>query len=280
MRKVSVAVVCALAAVAAVAAIATAQGTVPSLAVTASPTAVSVGATGAIAPGPTQLQISRAQSRAGLSMFIGLLVPGVSLQDLQAALRRDDRTRGSQALGMVSIQSSVSFSGTQTRRTVGLTLKPGLTYVMVSEPESQGDSPPASRGFATFTTGTQGNGATAPRPDATVRMVDLRFRGSRTLPRRGVVRVQNFGGGPHIAIAFPLRAGVTSSQFGRAIRSNSQSRVGRLLAGAPVELQNVLSGGGTSNDQTVSFARSGRYGLVCFVNEHNRLGMYRVVRVR
>jgi len=92
--------------------------------------------------------------------------------------------------------------------------------------------------------------------------------------------VQNFGGGPHIAIAFPLRAGVTSSQFGRAIRSNSQSRVGRLLAGAPVELQNVLSGGGTSNDQTVSFARSGRYGLVCFVNEHNRLGMYRVVRVR
>jgi hypothetical protein len=50
-------------------------------------------------------------------------------------------------------------------------------------------------------------------------------------------RVQNAGAGPHIAIAFPLRSGVTNAQ-------------------------------------------AGRYALVCFVNEHNRLGTYRVVTVR
>ena len=280
MFKTFAAAVGALAAIAAVAAVATAQQPVPTVAVTASPTAVAAQAAGPLAAGPTHFQINRAANRNGLSVYFALLVPGVSLQDLQAALRRDDRTRGSEALGMVSIRSSVSLSGSETRKDVTFTLKPGLTYVMLSEPDSQGDNPPASRGLGTFATGAQGNGATAPRPNATVRMVDLRFRGSTTLPRRGVVRVENFGGGPHIAVAFPLRPTVTSAQFGRAIRSNSNQALGRLLAGQPVGLQNVLSGGGASNDQTVSFARAGRYALVCFVDQHNVLGMYRLVRVR
>jgi uncharacterized cupredoxin-like copper-binding protein len=278
--KTCAAVVGALAGIAAVAAVATAQQPVPTVAVTASPTAVAVQPAGPLAAGPTHFQINRAQNRNGLSVYFALLVPGVSLQDLQAALLRDDRTRGSQSLGMVSIQSSVAFSGTETRKDVTFTLKPGLSYVMVTEPDAQNDRPPASRGFGTFATGAQASGATAPQPNATVRMVDLRFRGSATLPRRGVVRVENFGAGPHIAIAFPLRSSVTSAQFGRALRSNSEQAIGRLVAGQPVALQNVLSGGGTSNDQTVSFARSGKYGLVCFVNEHNRLGMYRLVNVR
>jgi hypothetical protein len=270
----------ALAIIAAVAAVAMAQQPVPTVAVTASPTAVAVQPAGPLAAGPTHFQINRAASRTGLSVYFALLVPGVSLQDLQAALRRDDRTRGSQSLGMVSIQSSVSFSGSDTRKDVTFTIKPGLTYVMVTEPDAQGDNPPASRGVGTFAVGAQANGATAPQPNATVRMVDLRFRGSATLPRHGVVRVENFGAGPHIAIAFPLRSSVTTAQFGRALRSNSNRALGRLVAGEPVALQNVLSGGGNSNDQTVSFARSGKYALVCFVDQHNVLGMYRLVTVR
>jgi hypothetical protein len=280
MLKLSVALAGGLATVALAAAIASAQQPVPTVAVTASPTAVALQPAGPLAAGPTRFQISRAASRTGLSVYFAVLVPGFTLQDVQAALRRDDRTRGSQSLGMVSIVSSVTLSGSETRRDVTFTLKAGLSYIMVTEPDTQGDNPPASRGFGTFATSAQANGATVPRPDATVRMVDLRFRGSATLPRRGVVRVENFGAGPHIAIAFPLRSSVTTAQFGRALRSNSNRAVGRLVAGEPVALQNVLSGGGNSNDQTVSFARSGRYGLVCFVNEHHRLGMYRLVRVR
>jgi hypothetical protein len=30
----------------------------------------------------------------------------------------------------------------------------------------------------------------------------------------------------------------------------------------------------------VSFGRRGRYAMVCFFAEHNRLGMYRIYRVR
>jgi hypothetical protein len=149
---------------------------------------------------------------------------------------------------------------------------------MVSEPDAEGAPP--SRGIGTFATSAQANGATAPAPDATIRMVDVRFRGSATLPRRGTVRVENFGAGPHIAIAFPLRRGVSSTAVGRAIRSGSDEALGRIVGGAPTALQNVLSGGGNFDDQQVSFARTGRYALVCFVTEHNRLGMYRIVTVR
>jgi hypothetical protein len=94
------------------------------------------------------------------------------------------------------------------------------------------------------------------------------------------VRFRNDGGVPHIAIAFPLRSGVTSAQFGRAVRSNDDKAFGRVVSGAPVELQTLISGGGAFDDQQVSFRKTGRYGLVCFVDEHNVLGMYRVVRVR
>ena len=280
MLKRCVAVMGAFAAVAAVAAMATAQQPVPTVAVTASPTSVSAQAAGPLPAGPTHFQVSRARARLGLNVYVALLNAGVSLEQLQAALRSDDRTRGSSALGLVSLQASVSLEGAETRHDLTFTLKPGLTYVMVSEPDTQGDSAPPSRGVTTFTTSGSANGATAPAPDATVRMIDLRFRGDRVLPRRGVVRFENFGGVPHFAIAFPLRAGATSAQFGRALRTNSQRAIGRLVAGAPTVLQNLISGGGVANDQQVSFARAGRYALVCFFNEHHRLGMYRVVRVR
>ena len=48
-----------------------------------------------------------------------------------------------------------------------------------------------------FTVGPTPNGATAPRADATVTMVDLRFTGASTLPRNGSIRFRNNGWAPH-----------------------------------------------------------------------------------
>jgi hypothetical protein len=268
-----------LGALATVAAIATAQTAVPVLAVTASPTSVSAQAAGPVTAGPTTVQVSRSASRTDLSVYIATLNAGVTLQELQAAFRRDDRTPGGgSTLGLATVHASVTFSGSETRRNVTFTLRPGLTYVLVSEPDAENAAP--TRGLGTFTTSAQISSATPPQPDATVRMEDLRFQGSQTLPRRGTVRVQNFGAGPHIAIAFPLRRGVTSAQAGRALRSGRDAAIGRIVGGTPSTLQSILSGGGNFDDQQVSFARAGRYALVCFFNEHNRLGMYRVVNVR
>jgi hypothetical protein len=193
-------------------------------------------------------------------------------------MARDDRTHGDSALGLVSIQASASLSGRETHRAVTFNVKPGVTYVMLAEQDTNTSGPPP-RAFTTFTSSGDANGATAPAPAATIRMQGLRFKGAAVLPRNGVVRVKNEDGVAHFALAFPLRKGTTTAQLGRAVRGN-QRAFGRIVAGTPYTVQSVISGGETSNDQELHFQRRGRYGLVCFINGHERLGMYRVVSVR
>jgi hypothetical protein len=266
----------AIVAVGAGVATAVAQQPVPTVAVSASPTAVAVQAAGPLAAGPTRFDITR-QGNKDVGVYFALLNQGVSLPELQAAIARDGRN-GESALGLVWIQASVSLTASEPRHAVTVNLRPGLTYVVLAEEDTESGTP--QRSFTTFTTSGQANGATAPTPAATVRMQGLRFRGSSTLPRQGVVRVENRDGVPHFAIAFPLRKGVTARRFGRALRSNNERAFGRVVAGRPYGLQNLISGGNIANDQEVRFPKAGRYALVCFFNEHHVLGMYRVVSVR
>jgi hypothetical protein len=266
----------AILAIATGAAIAIAQQPVPTVPVSASPTTVAVQTPAALAAGPTRFDITRQGSK-DVGVYFALLNQGVSLQELQAAIARDGRN-GESALGLVWIQASATLTAREPRHAVTFNLRPGLTYVVLAEEETDSGTP--QRAFTMFTTSGQANGATAPAPAATVRMQGLRFRGSAVLPRQGVVRMENRDGVPHFAIAFPLRKGVTTQRFGRVLRSNNERAFGRLVAGQPYELQNLISGGNTANDQEVRFPKAGRYALVCFFNEHHRLGMYRFVTVR
>ena len=279
MGRAKLATLGAVFAVCAAAAFAFAQQPPPTVAVTASPTTVAVQAPGPLPAGPTRFEISRQGSK-DVSVYLLLLNAGVSQQEFEAAMRNDDRSGGESAVGLVSIQGSASLAGSKTARALTFTLKPGLTYLVLSEGGQGTAGHPQQRGTTTFTTSGESNGATPPAPDATVRMVGLRFRGDSTLPRRGVVRVENADGVPHFAVAFPLRTRVTTKQFGRALRAGSQRELGRVLSGTPYDLQGVISGGNTANDNEVQFPKAGRYGLVCFFDEHHRLGMYRVVTVK
>ena len=172
----------------------------------------------------------------------------------------------------------MSLAG-EASRAVTFTLRPGLSYLVVAESDP-GEGGAVQRSFTTFETTHGPAGSPAPAPAATVRMQGLRFRGTKVLPRQGTVRVENRDGSAHIAVAFPLRRGVTNKRLGRVLGTSSERAFGRIIAGAPYVLQSVLSGGNTSNDVELAFPRPGRYGLVCFVGEHHRLGMHRVVTVR
>jgi hypothetical protein len=260
-----------------VAGVAIAQQPVPTVTVNATPTAVSVAAPGPLPAGPTRFDFVRPSGSKDLSVYVALLVPGVSVEQLAQTLARDERTNRESSIGLVSIQASVSLSGAETHRAVTFNVKPGLTYVVLAEQDVERG--PAPRAFTTFTSSGSANGATAPSPAATIRLQGLRFKGAAVLPRNGVVRVLNQDGVPHFAIAFPLRRGTTTAQLGRALRG-SERAFGRTVTGAPYWVQSVISGGDTSNDNELRFPKAGRYGLVCFIGEHQELGMYRVVSVR
>ena len=135
-----------------------------------------------------------------------------------------------------------------------------------------------TQALATFTTGAD-SGSTAPAPDARVRMVDYGFRGPATLPRNGRIRFVNDGTTFHFAIAFPLRPGVGARRANRAFRGTDQRAIGQVVGGPPVDALGLISQGSAQNNE-VRFPRRGRYAMVCFFGEHNRLGMTRVYRVR
>ena len=267
-------------AVLAAAAIGHAQQTPPTVGVTAGATSVTVQATGPLAAGPTRFEATR-QGNNDIAVYVFLLNAGVSFEEFKASLENDDRTGREASLGLVWIQAAVVISGRQSKRAVTVNLRPGQTYHVLSElDEEPARGRVRQRGLTSFTTSSEANGATPPQAAATVRMEGLRFRGSARLPRQGVVRFDNNDGTQHFAIAFPLRKGVTSARLRRVLRSGPERAFGRLIAGEPYFAQGLISGGNVTNWQEVSFPRAGRYGLVCFIHEHQELGMVRIVSVK
>ena len=238
--------------------LAAAQSSVPTVAVSASGGNVVMDPSGPIGAGPTRFTF-----RGEGEFDLATLRAGVTLDQLRQSL---SNPRSVKALGQVFLEAAVPPG-----KPVTVDLRPNTTYVAAVIAGRR-------QAFTTFTTGGP-NGATAPRPDARIRMVDYGFGGPKTLPRNGRIRVENAGTAFHFAIAFPLRPNVPNRQVNRALRGTNERALGRVIAGEPVDVQGLISPGST-NDNEVSFGRPGRYAMVCFFSEHNRLGMYRIYRVR
>lgn len=252
------------------AALVSAQTTPPTITVTAGGSTLTVTPAGTLASGPTRIEFVRTAGEPSLS--IGALKAGVTVEAFTAALRRSD----DEALGMIDIGAGADLNADEPRWTSTASLQAGSTYVAVN---TEGEN---RAGFEVtpFTVGTTPNGATAPRADATVTMVDLRFTGASTLPRNGTIRFRNNGWAPHFAVAAPLRSGATSAQIGEALKSSRQRRLAQLLDfGNAGEPQALITRGADVVNQ-VRFPKAGKWALICFFENHAAQGMYRVVNVR
>ena len=258
--------------------LARAQSPAPTVTVQASTAAVTLDATGPLAAGPTRFNFVRPAANTTLDVFIFVIVPGVSIDQVTQTLRAEDNKDRDSSLGLVSIQASATLNPGDTDQAVTFNVKPGLTYYIDVEQEK--DKGVLPRAIGSFTSSGAANGASAPAARATIRFQGLRFKGSATLPKNGVVRFENRDGVAHFALAFPLRTGVTTKKIGNAIESGSERAFGKLFAGPPAMVQHVLSGGDTADYQEVSFAKKGKYALMCFIEGHDRLGMYRIVTVK
>jgi hypothetical protein len=250
---------------------ASAQAPPPTVTVTATETTLTVGATGPLASGPTRFDFVSSDDSAP-EITVGALRPGVTVDAFTAALRSDPNA----AIEMAHLDGGVTLSPGEDSRAVTINLRPSSTYVAVN---IAGDNP-QNWEVTPFSTSDQVNGASPPDADARVRIVDLRFRGARTLPRNGVVRFENAGWAPHFALAAPLRRNAKQRAVARALRNNAQRPLGRLLDfGRSLEVQSLITRGAVDYNE-LRFPRRGRYVMVCFFEGHNTQGMFRFVRVR
>ena len=191
------------------------------MAVSAGGSSITLQPATSIAAGPTRFDFTR-RGRGDVDVSLVTLRAGVTTGELRRTLSRNQDA----ALALVFIEAGVSLSDATPTRSLTVDLRPNVTYVAVS---IRG----RSFALATFTTGTS-NGARAPAPDATIRMVDYGFRGPSTLPRNGLIRVANRGTALHFALAFPVRPGVSDKRIGGALRDGDEKAIGRVVAGAAV----------------------------------------------
>ena len=248
-----------------------AQAPVPTVTVTASATAISASPT-PVAPGATRFVLASTEKKAEMGVVLAAPKPGRTTAEVIAAVRADPDT----AFEVVDLVASVTLPPGG-ERAVTVEIKPDTSYLLLNDAGKQN---PADWIITPLATGGAPTGATAPEPDAEVRMRDLRFRGDRTLPRDGTIRVRNVGWAPHFALAAPLKRGARRGAVGRALRSDRERALGRLLDFRNVqEVSSVLTRG-ASADYDVTFGKRGRYVLICFVEGHNTQGMFRFVRVR
>ena len=238
--------------------LAAAQLSVPTVGVSASGSNVVLDPSGPIGAGPTRFTFE------GRGEFnLATLRAGVSVDQLRQSLSDPSSVK---ALGQVFLEASAAPG-----KAVTVDLRPNTTYV------------------AAVIAGRRNAFTTSPQVPPTER------------PRRGRTRVSEWST-TGSAVQRPCREAVASGsrtpgrpstsrsrsrsveacrnrQVNRALRGTNERALGRVVAGEPVDIQGLISQGST-NDNEVSFSRPGRYAMVCFFSEHNRLGMYRVVRVR
>jgi hypothetical protein len=234
--------------------------------------ASAVTASAPVAPGPTRFVFASRERRTAQGVFLAAVKRGYTAEEAMAALRRspDD------SFAMIDVVASAGV-GPGSRRAVTTKIRAGTTYLLMND---AGRQDPGEWIFAPLAVEGAPTGARAPAPDAQVVVRDNRFRGSRTLPRNGTIRVRNVGWAPHIAIAFPLRRGAAPGAVGTALRHNRQGALDRLLdLRNTVEVASVTTRGAVA-DHEIRFNKPGPYVLVCFVENHQRQGMYRFVRVR
>jgi hypothetical protein len=247
-----------------------AQETAPTVAVTVTPSKMTVTGAEALRPGPVRLAFESPGRRAR-DFTVFELKEGVGVDDVQRRLRTlrqaVDAERYGKLVGGGAVARGASYATT-------FEAKAG-TYLLLDTTQQ-----PVLR--AQFTVDSEQGTAVAPEPDQTVGLREYRFDLPATLPRRGVVRFANRGEELHFALALRLRRGTSTSRVVRELRQGREEIAG---LGQGTEPLGLVSGD-TVNDVEVRF-QPGRYVLVCFYGDresrnrpHSTLGMARGFRVR
>ena len=274
MNKNVIAVTCVLASTAAasgIVAAANAQDAPPTVTVTVAPKSATFEGADALKAGPTKLVFKvTGKGERGVALF--KLKPGVDPDEMAKAAAKIRQPADAHRYG--SFVASTFIAGRETyTTTVDL---PAADYVLADFTNR-----PAIR--AGFTVAPERSTAVAPAPAATISMDDYRFDGPSTLPRNGVLRVDNDGKKIHHALLFRLAPKANARKIMAALR-RGQEPPNSSYAGPPSALVEIVSPG-ASNAVDAKLA-PGRSLLVCFISDgarkppHAALGMAKLVTVK
>ena len=247
-----------------------AQEPAPTVAVTVTPSKMTVGGAEELRPGPVRLAVESPGRRAR-DFTVFELKRGVSVDDAEERLRTLRSADAAERYGRLVAGGGVARGASYTTT---FEVEAG-TYLLLDTTQQ-----PAVR--ARFTVGGEQGTAVAPEPDRTVGLREYRFEMGATLPSRGVVRFANRGDELHFALALRLKRGTSTRSVVRQLRQGRED-----IAGLDQGTQGLgLVSGDTVNDVEVRF-QPGSYVLVCFYGDresqnrpHSTLGMARGFQVR
>ncbi len=252
---------------------AAAQGaTLPTLSLTVTPSAISVGGTpqsGAVNVVATATGVKEA------AVILFELKPGVSASEVLAflATKASADPNTANKYGAIVFDTEVGSGQPGEAQT---TLEPGH-YLALS---AEGEGPPKAN--ASFTVTPAATPAVLPAAQAKVRSIDFGFKGPSTLHDGELVGFENEGFLVHMDLAFPTKSHKAARKLVAALLAGKQKRAQKLIAGPPVSFTGPVSSG--AYQQLTISAKPGWYVQVCFMQtqdgrDHSMLGMERIIKI-
>ena len=262
-----------LAAIAALAATGTAQAaTLPTLTLSLSSSAITVGGT------PQSGAVNVVSTDSGVkegATILFALKPGYTVAEVEAALKAGAGMEPNLAskYGAIVFDAEVNPGQTSEAQTI---LEPGQ-YVALG---STGEHGPKLK--APFTVTAAASPATLPTAEATIRSIEFGFRGPTTLHDGELVRFENEGFLVHMDVAFPAKSAKAAKQIVKDLLTGKEKGLEKLVDGAPFTFSGPVSH--EAFQQETITAKPGWYVQACFMDtqdgrDHTRLGMERIFRI-
>lgn len=217
--------------------------------VAAKPGQATITGTEALAPGATRIDFRGTGRETDLQLF--RLNEGQTVEAFTAAAARTRNPTRLQQFGSFEGGAAVSRG-----RVYGLDLELVVgTYVVL-------DITRRPKSVGTFTVAGTPTGVVLPEGDVTIGLRDFRISVGGTLPKNGAISVVNNGPSPHFVIAFPVRSARAIRAARHALEHGEDRALGRLIAGQPITLVNLLSPGSTN--VVHAKLKRGAWVLACF----------------
>ena len=247
------------------------SATLPTIDVTMTGKAISVG--GTLKSGAVTVH-SVATSKNGGQPVLVRLNQGVTAQQLLQliASKKVEDPNNVTPLGSIVFDLE-SVQGTKDVQTV---LQPG-NYVAVDT--SARKNPPT----AAFSIEQSASPATLPAAAQTQAAIEFAFRGPKVLRNGTIIRATNDGWVVHMIDAFGVRNAAVGRKVMQLLRAGKDDQAEKLANHSFVNLAGPVSHGAVQ--QSVLHATPGWYVEACFMDtqdgrEHTQLGMERLIRIR